>query len=275
MALSQAARYIHETQTSYDSFLKLYDIRAKALLRQNPGKREYQNESIRAALQLSFDALKARDPNAAALLVFFGYFDSNDIFKELFTDLIQSPKECYPLPPPLCFNEIGELPSEWLRSLGAKGTKYEDAVRSLLAFSFVNHDMASESLSIHPIVHEWALSISHDVCRVSCLPTVVNNVANTHCTVWRDGLLHTQEVRDILSRMRPHIDRCMTLAKPDCCQAGIIPEDLVLMGTYYVSIFRFISAASRLDALREACVTALDLLKENHTDSEFSPDVSI
>lgn len=239
LALSQAARYIHETQTSYSNFLKLYDIRVKALLRQNLSKREYQNGSIRAALQLSFDALKARDPNAAALLVFFGCFDSNDIFKELFSDWMQVPEDFYPLPPPLCFHDIGEFPPEWLRSLGAEGTKYEDAIHSLLAFSFVNRNMASESISIHPIVHEWILSISHDVCRVSCLPMVVNSLANTHSKIWRDGLLAMREGHEIISRMRPHIDRCMTLATPDCCQAGIIPEDLVLLGTYYVSVFGF------------------------------------
>ena len=225
---------MYETQSSYKSFLRLYDSRIADLMNQKPSKREYQNGSIKVALQMSFDALKDRDLPAAALLILFGYFNNTDIFFDLLSYEESLPEECYPQPPPLRIEGFDKLSSTWLERLGTDESHYRDAIRSLLAFSFVTHDMALESVTIHPVVHEWVISLSAGACRSSCLQTATHLLANRHSTIWRDGMLASPEGHNVLSRMRPHIDRCMSLIDQSCCHKDIIPGDLVLVGTYYL-----------------------------------------
>ena len=84
LALSQCGRYICETQVSFGRYLSRYETRLKSLLKQNPSIREYQNGSITATLGLSYEALKARNPTAAALLAFCGCLDNANILWGLF-----------------------------------------------------------------------------------------------------------------------------------------------------------------------------------------------
>lgn len=229
LALSQTGRYMYETSTSYDGFLKVYETRLQALIKQEPSRREYQNGSIKAALELSFEALKARDAHAAAFLLLLGYFDHSNVSPELLTC-----NDVYSLECPH-FNNIANLPETWLDNLRTDRERFEVVIRSLLAFSFVNRDMGSESISIHPVVHEWTLSISKD-SRLSCISSVSHIHLCTHYQVWKDGLLESQKGRGLLSRVRPHLDRCIKLAEQDDGLSSIAPEDLVFLGTYYVSL---------------------------------------
>ncbi|KAL8796491.1 MAG: hypothetical protein Q9195_001165 [Heterodermia aff. obscurata] len=247
LALSQAGRFMYETSTSCENFLRLYDSRIKALMKQKPSRREYQNGSIKAALEMSFDVLKTRDPRAAALLMLLGQFDSTDIFHDLFRFQKQSPEECYPQPPPLFFPGIDHLPPNWIEDMGIDNEHYEEAVRSLLAFSFVSRNVALESISIHPVVHEWILLFSADLGSLQCLPTAANVLALTHCAIWRGNLLDTEYGRSVLSRMRPHVDRFTSLMTRGCRQGDIAPSDLVIIGTYYLYQYNTSTAQALID----------------------------
>ena len=247
LALSQAGRYVYETQTSFDNFLELYSSRVKALIKQKPSKREYQNGSIKAALEMSFDVLKTRDPRAAALLMLLGYFESIDIFQDLFHHHKQSPEECYPQPPLPSFPGINQLSTTWLEDLGTDRGLYEDAVRSLLAFSFVSHNVELQSVSIHPVVHEWIMLFSTDFGHMQCLPTVGNVLAFTHCSIWRASLLDTENGRDVISRMHPHVDRFISLMTRECRQRDISPSDLIIIGTYYLYQYQISTARALID----------------------------
>ena len=246
LALSQAGRFMYETSTSCENFLRLYDSRVKALIKQKPSRREYQNGSIKAALEMSFDVLKTRDPRAAALLMLLGHFDNADIFQDLFHFQKQSPDECYPQPP-LSFSGIDRLSPTWIKDLGSDNKHYEDAVRSLLAFSFVSHNVALESVSIHPVVHEWALLFSADLCRRQFLPIAANILAFTHCTIWRGCLLDTEHGRNVMSRMHPHADRFTSLMIRECRQGDVAPSDLVILGTYYLYQYNTSNAWALID----------------------------
>ena len=247
LALSQAGRFMYETSTSCENFLRLYNSRIKNLIQQKPGRREYQNGSIKAALEMSFDALKIRDPRAAALLMLLGYFDNTDIFHELFRFQKQLPEECYPQPCLPSFSGIDHLSPNWMEDLRTDNDHYEEAIRSLLAFSFVSHNVASESVSIHPVVHEWILLSSVDLGGTQCLPTPANILAFTHCTIWRGGLLDTEHGRNVMSRIRPHVDRITSLMFGDCRQGDIAPSDLVIIGTYYLYQYNISTALALID----------------------------
>ena len=247
LALSQAGRFMYETSTSCENFLGLYNSRVKALIKQKPSRREYQNGSIKAALEMSFDVLKTRDPRAAALLILLGHFDNTDIFQEMFHFQKQMPEECYPQPPLLCFAGIDNLSSTWLEDLGTDNKYYEDAVRSLLRFSFVSRNAASEGVSIHPVVHEWILLFSADIGCRQCLPTAANVLAFTHRTIWRGCLLDTESGRNVLSRMHPHVDRFTSLMVRECRQGDIAPSDLVIIGTYYLYQYNTSTAWTLID----------------------------
>src|SRR5271154_1167553 len=84
LALSQAGRYLFETNSSVSSYLEKYEARFQKLLTRRPLPREYSNGSIDATLSLSYDQLVIREPSAAALLMLWSCFDKSDIFFGLF-----------------------------------------------------------------------------------------------------------------------------------------------------------------------------------------------
>ena len=217
------------------------------MIKQHPSRREYQNGSIKAALEMSFDVLKTRDPRAAALLMLLGNFDNTDIFQDLFYSRKQDPEECFPQPPLVCLAGINHLSPTWVKDLGTDSKDYEDAVRSLLAFSFVSRNVASESVSIHPVVHEWILLFLADLGCVQCLPTAANVLAFTHCTIWRGCSLDTEHGRNVMSRMHPHVDRFTSLMNRECRQGDIAPSDLVIIGTYYLYQYKTSTAWALID----------------------------
>ena len=184
-----------ETQTSCDLFLKLYETRIKTLIAQKPSKREYQHGSIKATLELSFDALKDRDPRAAALLLIFGCFSNIDIFRELLClDDYMIGRGYMKLARPR-FNNGQNSSMDLLRALCTDHSLYNEVIHSLIAFSFVNRDMSLGSVSIHPVVHEWISSLSEEVPSDRLIITAAQFLANRHGQIWGQSMLDTHDGR--------------------------------------------------------------------------------
>ena len=61
-----------------------YNERVQALMKAQPGLREYHNGSITATIGLSFDQLKKQNPSAAAFLLLCACLDNSAISFPLF-----------------------------------------------------------------------------------------------------------------------------------------------------------------------------------------------
>lgn len=158
LALSQAGRYIQETQISFTKYLELYDTRFKRCFNQKLSHKEYHHGSVNTALGLSYEALKAKDTVAAALLNFCGCLDNSEISWGFF-HVAFNPNSALSVTRVAKCEWIPELSSDWFANLCSDQETYEDAIDSLISFSFVRRDAESISVSIHPVVHQWTRSL--------------------------------------------------------------------------------------------------------------------
>ena len=83
LAIAQAGAYIYEMGITPKKYLNSYEARTRDILTQN-NNITYANGSIMATLQISFDAVKARNPSAFKLLTLWGFLDNSDVWWELF-----------------------------------------------------------------------------------------------------------------------------------------------------------------------------------------------
>jgi len=83
LALDQARAYIHMQQYSFSRYLKEYETNGSYLLSGKWKVVGKQDESIFAALEVSFNAIQKQNPGAAKLLLLCGFMDNEDIPEKL------------------------------------------------------------------------------------------------------------------------------------------------------------------------------------------------
>jgi len=204
LALSQAGRYLLETRSSVSSYLEKYDARFKMLLQRQLLAREYHNGSVDATLSLSFDSVAAQDPSAAALLMLWSCFDKSNIFFGLFGCLSQleasgsgmsiSPGSLNP------HTRIAGLPPTWLDQICADEDEWLAHISALQDFSFIRQNDREESISLHPLIHEWSI-------RYCELSWVNDNMAAT-ANILGAAILATEgdRVGAVYSSLQSHVD---------------------------------------------------------------------
>ena len=237
LALCQAGRYIHETQINFLQYVERYEFEVQSLLKQELSAREYPNRSINAALGLSYETLKARDPTAAALLAFCGCLDNANISWKFFSFNFHPHCECS-----LCRRNpecpwILGLPERWFENLQNDQEQYDNAVQSLLTFSLVQRDTESRGISIHPIVQQWTLTLYGKEVERAFLEKTCELIS--HKSLHRepidqflDTFLEPQDF-EFLTRARPHADRCMSLIGINLM--GWKASTLISLGCYYTT----------------------------------------
>jgi len=82
LALDQAGAYIHMSQYSLGRYIKEYQTNAGYLLSEE-WKGGKQDRSVFATLEISFNAVQEKSPNAAKILLICGFLDNEDICEEL------------------------------------------------------------------------------------------------------------------------------------------------------------------------------------------------
>ena len=98
--------------------------------------------SILTTWTVSFNELQRKSPDAANLLILWAFLDSQDIWYELFT-------------PVMDFDLTEEIPDWFSRCVGRQ-FEFRKCTRFLIQYSFVTVNMESMSFSIHSVLHRWS-----------------------------------------------------------------------------------------------------------------------
>ena len=165
LAIAQAGASIYEMGITPKKYLNTYEARTRDILTQN-NDITYANGSIMATLQISYDAVKTRNLLAFKFLTLLGFLDNSDVWWELFhlawkckAGFAESESD---LPSPALFTERTRQTSslennigDWLTDLAKDEALFDKAVSTLRDFYFIRRNEASDSLSIHPVVHQW------------------------------------------------------------------------------------------------------------------------
>ena len=210
LALMQAAKYIYEIRCNTSAYLDKYERDLAVLINRRSGKREYRNGTINVALQLSWDTLQDRRPDAAAFLLLCGFLDCKDIVWQAFNKAYRFDDhigETYDFAWRLSLDKIHKFPAErlkpsWLVDIAREESKFDDVVRILHELSFVRHNEESDGFSIHEVIHDWIVWMCDPSTESDALSVAADIVA------WNYG-----SASDIKSELiKQHADRCVKLS---------------------------------------------------------------
>ena len=176
---------MHETGTSCQQYLRLYNTSWSELQADVPRLHDYANGSIRTTWSISYERVKQSDPTAAKLLQLWAYLDNQDLWFEL-----------------LKRGSRGSQDADWFRDLVRSEISFNRVIKILLAYSLVESHQGTESYSIHPVVHDWCMeSISNNDLELMMLaPTIVGLAAPSQSE---------PEYWVIQQRLLPHANRCV------------------------------------------------------------------
>lgn len=122
-------------------YLDSYEQRWNIDPRRSLYLQEYQDRTLYTTWNLSYSILYRDDADAAHMLRFLAYFDNQSISFELFrADTAE------PLPP-------------WLQRLSSDRTEFESLMSSLVEYSFIEIQIATQSYTMHNCLHDWTLAV--------------------------------------------------------------------------------------------------------------------
>ncbi|KAK2748211.1 hypothetical protein FQN55_004487 [Onygenales sp. PD_40] len=155
LALSQAAAFIREndplTCAEYLELLTAHREDREDLLRFKEANPEYP-ESVMTTWEITLDYLMKNRPDAAALLQLLGFFAHTDIPEDV---LYLASKSCLWTYGTYQGSRI--LDKKWLSEIQflMRRSSFRINVGVLSSLSLVTRDATHQSLSLHPLVHEW------------------------------------------------------------------------------------------------------------------------
>jgi len=199
LALAQAATYLRETKLDTASYLRLYKQQWDDLMRYDGETGspliDYGQRSIGTTWTISFNAIKARNKNAANLLRLWAFIDN----KDLWHGLLQT-----------AANGIGQWP-EWLCEMASNEVTFLGAARILLRYSMIEaEESAQGNYMIHPVVHRWTSYMQNNVEKREFLRLAVMVVGSSvPCHTSRDYWL-------LVRRLLPHAERTSWWMKEIC-----------------------------------------------------------
>jgi len=185
LAIVQAGRYIRETGTSCQKYLRLYNTSWSELQAGVPRLRDYPNGSVQTTWSISYEHVKQSDPTAAKLLQLWAYLDHQDLWFEL-----------------LKRGSRGSKDPVWFQDIVRSEIGFKRVVKMLLAYSLVESHRDTESYSIHPVVHDWCVeSISRGKHDLMMLALMVVGFAVPEPS--------EPEYWVMQQRLLPHANRCV------------------------------------------------------------------
>ncbi|KAL2142230.1 hypothetical protein VTI28DRAFT_1428 [Corynascus sepedonium] len=148
LALAQAASYLRETGLNTTEYVRLYKQQWDKLM-WSDGEAgsplvEYEQQSVGTTWTVSFEAIRARNENAANLLRLWAFFNNKGLWHGLL----------------LVASGGGNSWSRWLIKISSSEVDFLDAVRLLVRYSMIEaEESLRDSYMMHPVVHRWALHI--------------------------------------------------------------------------------------------------------------------
>lgn len=215
LALAQAGAYIYEMGISPRKYLESYEARTYDIMSQN-NDITYANGSIMATFQISYDAVRARNPMAFQLLTLWGFLDNSDVWWELLnlawkskagfaaseSDL-QSPKIDGQRAASVRDAQI--MHDNWLTELASDELLFNKAIYTLREFFFIRRNAASDGFSIHPVVHQWLRQ------RLDAAAWHANLTAAITILGRAVPFAHFHEPWILQRRLAPQVDCCLEL----------------------------------------------------------------
>jgi tetratricopeptide (TPR) repeat protein len=145
LAISQAHAYIQARQIELKEYLRRYRTMFREVVRSKPREPWTYGETTFTTWEISFEAIKAENPEAADLLLLCSFLNSDDIWEDL-------------LRKGLDYSEDGKhLMKTNLRiSDHIVDFTLENQIEPLLSYSLIKRQTDKSCLWIHPVVHAWA-----------------------------------------------------------------------------------------------------------------------
>ena len=125
---------------------------------------------------------------------------------------------------------IPGLDKSWFHRIQSDEEQYDEAVSTLLAFSFVRQNFETSSMSIHPIVHQWSLSLYGCETQKAFLEKAAEMTSRLF--LWENHMYLTSSEEAMLNRLRPHADRCIALVGKEVASLGWAAATLISFGAY-------------------------------------------
>jgi tetratricopeptide (TPR) repeat protein len=194
LALAQAAAYMSEKGASFSTYTRLYVEQWQVLMEPHNGKhmplRSYANGSVATTWTISYTAVRASNEGAAKLLLLWAHLDNKSMWYGLLTAASRQS------------NVAANRMLAWLGEMARSEMEFVTAVGLLRNYSLIEETEDQMGYAMHPVVHQWALSMQDDDQRttLSWLAMVLVGIAvplNDEAKYWE-----TQ------AQLFPHAERC-------------------------------------------------------------------
>jgi tetratricopeptide (TPR) repeat protein len=196
LALAQAAAYMTETGTSFNTYTRLYKEQWPLLMEMHDDRhmplRNYANGSVATTWTISFKAIQHRNRAAANLLLLWAHLDNKNLWHGLLAEALQ-------------WSDVAaKRTAEWLGKMAHSEVDFINAINILRSYSLVEEAEGQAGYATHPVVHQWAFYMQDDSQRtaLSWLAVVLVGLA-----VPSNYDKHYWERQ---SRLLPHAEQCET-----------------------------------------------------------------
>ncbi|OCL01786.1 hypothetical protein AOQ84DRAFT_206150 [Glonium stellatum] len=149
LAIHQAGSYMFMLQKPLRAFVPLFEENFNRTLSKKlpPALWQYGQDTVVTTWEISFEAIRKRDPVAAFLLLLCSFLSNNEIS----VDFLRRGM----VVPPLEFTYLAERSTDSNIVNTLQAVDIDDRLSTLFSFSLADRKRG-DSFSIHPIVHWWA-----------------------------------------------------------------------------------------------------------------------
>lgn len=139
LALATAGAYLRHSAWTFEQYLSEYEKRWNIGSRRPIFLPDYQNRTLYTTWDLSYQRLKADDPEAAEMLKLLAYFGRQSVWFELFQ------------------GGAGDHLPDWLRTVIRNSVTFDSTMVTLVEYCFVEVQARTQMYSMHSYIHDWTL----------------------------------------------------------------------------------------------------------------------
>ncbi|KAH7111755.1 pfs domain-containing protein [Dendryphion nanum] len=199
LALAQAAAYMSENVTGFETYTRLYKEQWRELMELQDGRkaplRNYTNGSVATTWMISFAAVRSRSEAAANLLLLWAHLDNRSLWYGLLAAASRRSAIA------------AEQTSTWIGEIAHKEMEFIKAIAVLRSYSLVEDMEDQTGYATHPVVHQWALHIQDENQRAGLSWVAVTAVGLAV------PMSDTKKYWETQARLLPHAGACEVTIK--------------------------------------------------------------